>query len=189
MIHMRPFQLDDLESIREFTDREIGQGYYSMAEIEDIFRRSQKNGVMCSYLLETKDKDIKGVRISYPPGQWQKGKGHGLHPDRWPHSLEDTAYFQSLFLASDLQGQGWGGKLSREAARALRQVGAKGIVCHSWKESPNNSSNRYLQKLGFELIAEHPKYWKDVPYNCTRCGTPPCQCTAQEMYLNLERNL
>lgn len=189
MIQIRPFRLEDLEAIRLFTDREIGVGYYSLSEIEDIFHRSQRNGVMCSYLLETPQGDIKGVRISYPPGLWTKGKGHGLHPDQWPHPLEATGYFQSLFLAHDFQGQGWGAKLSLEAIKALKQVGSKGIVCHSWKESPNDSSGRYLKKLGFELIAEHPKYWKDVQYNCTRCGAPPCQCTAQEMYLNLERIL
>lgn len=186
---MRPFRQEDLEAIRLFTDREIGHGYYSLAEIEDIFQRSQKNGVMCSYLLIDPQGEIHGVRISYPPGMWKKGKGQGLHPGQWPHPLEQTAYFQSLFLAADKQGQGWGGRLSRESIQALRQVGAKGVVCHSWKESPNDSSSRYLKKLGFELIAEHPLYWKDVPYSCTRCGSPPCQCTAQEMYLNLERLL
>lgn len=185
MLNVRPFQFSDLEAIRRFTDHEIGAGYYSSGELEDIFHRSQKNGLMCSFLIESPRGEIKGVRISYPPGQWSTGKGKGLNPESWPHALAETAYFQSLFLAGDLQGQGWGGKLSAEAIRTLQRAGAKGIVCHSWKESPNDSSNRYLRKLGFELVAEHPKYWKGVPYRCTLCGDPPCQCTAHEMYLDL----
>ncbi len=189
MIHIRPFRMDDLEAIRRFTDQEIGVGYYSATEISDIFKRSQKDGVMCSFLLEDDLGGIKGVRISYPAGGWTKGKGKGLNPQLWPHPFEQTAYFQSLFLSSDLQGQGWGGKASQKSMEALRETGALGIVCHSWKESPNGSSSRYLQKLGFQLIAEHPQYCKEVPYNCTRCGSPPCLCTAQEMYLNLERIL
>lgn len=189
MVQIRPFRQQDLEAIRLFTDHEIGAGYYSLDEIKDIFQRSEKNGVMCSFLLESSDGKIKGVRISYPPGKWSHGKGKGLHSEKWPHSLSETAYFQSLFLSSEVQGQGWGGKISKEAIQALQQTGAKGIVCHSWKESPNDSSSRYLLKLGFELIAEHKEYWKDVPYNCTLCGKPPCKCTAQEMYLNLERML
>jgi ribosomal protein S18 acetylase RimI-like enzyme len=186
---MRPLSQSDLEAVRLFTDREIGTGYYSIKELQEIFLKSQKDGVMCSYLLESPESGIQGIRISYPPGRWSKGKGQGLHPELWPHPLESTAYFQSLFLSSALQGQGWGGQLSMDSIRALQKTGARGVVCHSWKESPNGSSSRYLHKLGFELIAEHPKYWKDVPYNCTRCGSPPCQCTAQEMYLNLERIL
>lgn len=188
MLKIRPFKKEDLEAIRQFTDREIGAGYYSENELKAIYEQSSKNNIMCSLLLENSEGEIQGVRISYPPGKWNRGKGRGLHSNDWPHKAEETAYFQSLFLANDLQGQGWGGKLSKHAIGILREVGAKGIVCHSWKESPNNSSTRYLKKLGFELIAEHPEYWKEVDYRCTRCGEPPCRCTAQEMYLDLEKN-
>lgn len=199
MLTMRPLKTEDLEAVRRFTDREIGEGYYTLDELRRIHDRSIKNGIMCTLVLETDAEgpspstikhsaEIEGVRITYPPGQWEHGKGHGLQPERWPHPLNQTGYFQSLFIAADLQGQGWGGHLSRKALGLLREVGAKGVVCHSWKESPHNSSTRYLVKLGFQVIAEHPLYWKDIDYNCTRCLKPPCQCTAQEMYLDLERN-
>lgn len=178
-------RLSDLPALKEFTDREIGAGYYSIDEIEDIYHRSQVNGRMCTLLLK-RGSEIHGVRITYPPGNWNHGKGDGLSIGKWPYPLSETAYFQSLFLSSEVQGQGWGGKLSARAIEILKEVHAKGIVCHSWKESPNNSSAKYLEKLGFQLIAEHPKYWQHVNYNCTRCGRPPCQCTAQEMYLKLE---
>lgn len=185
MLKIRPFKYEDLGAIHSFTEQKIGAGYYSKPELLDIFERSSKNGIMCSLLLEGSQGEILGVRISYPPGKWKKGKGKGLCPEKWPHSPEETGYFQSLFLSEDLQGQGWGGRISKEALLALREVGAKGVVCHSWKESPNDSSTRYLIKLGFELIAEHAEYWKAVDYRCTRCGEPPCLCTAQEMYLDL----
>ncbi len=191
MYRIRPLKTQDLEALREFTDREIGAGYYSQHELENVYRQSQVNGVMCSLIVEVEHGpsagEIAGVRISYPPGQWQHGKGHGLKPELWPHSQSETAYFQSLFLSQVLQGQGWGGRVSREAIRILKAVGAKGIVCHSWKQSPHNSSTRYLQKLGFETVAEHPEYWRDVLYDCTVCLKPPCRCTAQEMYLDLLR--
>lgn len=187
MLKIRPFQQKDLLNIKTFTDREIGEGYYSLDELKVIFDRSNKNGIMCSLLLENDAGKIFGVRISYPPGNWKHGKGKGLCPEKWPHGVDSTAYFQSLFISDEIRGQGWGGQLSKEALFKLREVGAKGVVCHSWKESPNNSSTKYLKKLGFELIAEHPEYWKEVDYKCTRCGEPPCLCTAQEMYLNLER--
>jgi ribosomal protein S18 acetylase RimI-like enzyme len=178
-------KLSDLPALKNFTDREIGQGYYSQQEIQDIFERSQKNGRMCSLLLK-KDGEIFGVRFTYPPGNWKHGKGEGLTTPKWPYPLNETAYFQSLFLSNQVQGQGWGGELSRRSIEVLREIGAKGIVCHSWKESPHNSSSRYLEKMGFQVIAEHPKYWQHIDYNCTRCGKPPCQCTAQEMYFKLE---
>lgn len=177
--------LSDLPALKEFTDREIGSGYYSEAELSDIFKKSQLNGQMCSLVLKKGDR-IYGVRITFPPGNWSHGKGSGLTVQKWPHALSETAYFQSLFLSREVQGQGWGGKMSRKAIQILGELGAKGIVCHSWKESPNNSSAKYLEKLGFQRIAEHPLYWQHVNYQCTRCLKPPCQCTAQEMYLKLE---
>jgi ribosomal protein S18 acetylase RimI-like enzyme len=187
MLKIRPLLMSDLEALHRFTDREIGAGYYSFAEIEEVFEKSRLRDVMHSLVLIDEDGTIAGMRITYPPGKWSQGKGSGLHPEKWPYPLEQTAYFQSLFLASSLQGQGWGGRMSRAALAILRLEGTKGVVCHSWKESPHGSSTRYLQKLGFALIAEHPQYWKNVPYLCTRCLTPPCLCTAQEMYLDLER--
>jgi len=178
-------QHTDLNKVKRFTDREIGQDYYSIDELETIFKRSQKNGVICSLVLE-KGEEIFGIRLSYPPGLWEKGKGQGLNSHRWPHLVSETGYFQSLFLSSEVQGNGWGGKLSREALKLLRLTGAKGVVCHAWKESPHNSSTKYLKKLHFKSMGEHPKYWRDLDYRCTRCGDPPCLCTAEEMYLDLE---
>lgn len=174
----------DLPAVKAFTDREIGHNYYSSGELQEIYQRSQSASVMCSLVLRDGDL-IRGVRISYPPNQWEKGKGSGLTPSQWPHPLSRTGYFQSIFLDKSLRGEGWGGKLSQEAISRLVSCGALGIVCHSWKESPNNSSTRYLLKLGFKVITEHREYWRDVQYDCTRCLKPPCKCTAIEMYLDL----
>ncbi|PWU18742.1 MAG: GNAT family N-acetyltransferase [Bdellovibrio sp.] len=184
-MNIRPVRRDDLPAIKGFTDREIGANYYSTAELELMFERSRLGDTRCTLILEDESGEIRGIRITYPPGQWEHGKGEGLKPELWPFDLKSTAYFQSLFIAGDLRGQGWGGRMSAAAIRLLREAGVKGIVCHSWKESPNNSSTRYLQKLGFQMIAEHKEYWRNVNYQCTRCGNPPCRCTAQEMYLIL----
>lgn len=186
MLKIRPLQETDLEKVRAFTDREIGAGYYTQDEVRSIFERSQKNQVMHSLVLSDEQDTIHAVRITYPPGQWEKGKGYGLSPEKWPHLPEHTAYFQSIFISSALQGEGWGGKLSHEALKILSETGARGVVCHSWKESPNNSSTRYLQKLGFQIINEYPNYWKDVNYICSGCKQKPCVCTSVEMYLDLE---
>lgn len=185
MFRIRPLTASDLVQLRAFTDREIGAGYYSTTELEDIFQRSQHGSTMCSLLLCDERGLIQGVRFSFAPGHWSKGKGQGICPEKWPHPLTQTAYFQSLFLARRAQRQGWGGRLSTESIVLLARTGAKGVVCHSWKESPHGSSTRYLQKLGFRAIAEHPDYWKEVLYNCTVCLKPPCRCTAIEMYLDL----
>ena len=189
-LRIEPLARADLGRLKVFTDRTIGTGYYSDKELEEIFDKSiGPNHEMCSLLLVGKPTDagreIFGVRFTYPPGRWNQGKGHGLNPSKWPHALEDTGYFQSLFLSDKVQGQGWGSKLSLASIEVLKKTGARGVVCHSWKESPFNSSSKYLEKMGFEKVAEHPLYWQDVEYKCTRCLKPPCHCTAIEMFLEI----
>lgn len=184
---IREFLPSDIPLVKAFTDQCVGQGYYTEDELRENQKKSiSSNGKICSFVLEDNGK-IKGLRLAYPAGNWQHGKGHELRTDLWPTSLDKTAYFQSLFVAPDLQGQGWGPKLSAHSLAALKQLGTEGIITHSWKESPNNSSYRYLNKLGFQIIAEHPDYWINVDYTCPRDGRP-CRCTAIEMHLDLRKD-
>lgn len=177
---IRPLERKDIPAVKAFTDRAIGQDYYTIAELEEIYAKSLKNGRVASLLLEDETRSIRGVRITYPPGNWEKGKGKGLNPQLWKVPQESAAYFQSLFVDLDLTGQGWGRKMSEASLAILNEMGTRAVVCHSWKESPNDSSGRYLRGLGFEVVQTHPLYWKDVDYVCTRCGKP-CLCTAEEM--------
>lgn len=181
---IRPLRSLDIAAVKHFTDHAIGKDYYSEKELQGILTRSEKNGVMCSLVLLDENGKIHGIRITYPPGCWNHGKGKGLSPELWKIPQEETAYFQSLFIDPALTGQGWGKKLSMRSLESLRSLKARAVVCHSWKESPNDSSGRYLRALGFEVVATHPLYWKDVDYICTRCGKP-CLCTAEEMIKHL----
>lgn len=183
---IREFIASDVEKVKQFTDKAVGLGYYSIDELVANQKKSvAKSGEICSFVLAKENTDeIFGLRLAYPPTNWNHGKGAHLRPDLWPTAIEETAYFQSLFVAPELQGQGWGPKLSAEALRVFKKLGAKGVVAHCWKESPNNSSMRYLQNLGFNTIIEHPNYWVNVNYVCTRDGYP-CHCTAIEMHVPL----
>lgn len=186
MFIIRPFLPSDAEAVHRFTEQHIGKGYYSVDELIDHQKKSAtQEGEITSFLLvETETNEIKGIRLAFPPGSWTHGKGSKLRPDLWPFSLHKAAYFQSLFLAPDVQGQGWGPLLSKKAIDIFSKLKASGIITHCWKEAPNNSSFRYLDKVGFKLVIEYPLYWFDVDYFCTRDGKP-CRCTAIEMYLQL----
>ncbi|MCB0376951.1 MAG: GNAT family N-acetyltransferase [Bdellovibrionales bacterium] len=180
---IRDLKKGDIPAVKDFTDHSIGKGYFTLDEVQDLYQRSMKDGIMCSQVL-IEDGKILGVRITLPPGHWQSGKGQGLNEAKWAHPKKDTAYFQSLFIDLQHTGQGWGKKLSLRSIDRLKELGALGVLCHSWKESPHNSSRRYLESIGFRWIADHPMYWHEVNYQCTRCGQP-CVCTAQEMYLDI----
>lgn len=183
---IRSFLPSDVESVKKFTDQQIGEGYYSASELQENQKKSiATNDEITSFILvDSKTDEVKGLRLAYPPGAWAHGKGSKLRPDLWPFAINEAGYFQSLFIAKDSQSDGWGPRLSKKSIEIFRQLGAKGIITHCWKESPNNSSFRYLEKVGFKTVIEHPLYWIDVDYVCTRDGKP-CRCTAIEMYLTL----
>ncbi|WP_413291523.1 GNAT family N-acetyltransferase [Bdellovibrio sp. HCB337] len=183
-MEIRELTLKDIPAVKAFTDQTIGKNYFSEKELEENFHKSVSQGIMCSFVLSEGAK-IYGLRLAYPPGLWTKGKGKKLRSDLWQVPADKVAYFQSLFLASEAQGQGWGPKLSAASIAAFRKLGAEAIATHAWKESPNNSSMRYLTKQGFKSVATHPEYWIDVDYECVLDGKP-CRCTAEEMILHLK---
>ncbi len=179
------FEETFIEQAKYFTDREIGLNYYSIEEmIENQKKSHTANGEITSFLLIDDHDAIQGIRLAYPAGNWAHGKGNKLRPDLWPFPLESAGYFQSLFLAEAARGQGWGPKLSEETLKIFRKLNHKGVITHCWKESPGNTSFRYLSEFGFKPVIEHPDYWIDIDYVCTRDGKP-CRCTAIEMSFEL----
>lgn len=168
-----------------FTDIGIGTGYYRKSDVNTLLAANQPYNT--SFLLVDEESHIRGVRVSYPPGRWIHLVGpERLFLDRWSDAADKVGYFKSLFLDPAVQGQGWGPLLSAKSIEAMKQWNAKAILTHSWKESPNNSSTRYLESIGFKVLGEHKLFWSKVDYDCSGCNTRPCICTANEMYKRIE---
>jgi len=174
-----PFHQHFIPQVKEFTDRWIGANYYSLQDLEETYQFSLKAGLNASFIAFKGD-DIAAIRLTYAPGNWLK-KTQGMTPEKWKCQQEKVGYFKSLFVSQDYQSQGIGSALSKKSIEVLKEMGAKGIICHSWLESPENSSQKYLSKMGFYKIKDHPYFWHAVDYECTRCKINRCVCTAQEM--------
>lgn len=174
---IRPVGRDDAAAIKAFTDRWIGLNYYAEGELEHLLEQSQ--GTSLAALAP--DGEMAAIRLSLAPNTWIEDLGRGVTPDAWRIQASKMAYFKSLFVSKKFQAQGLGKELSLRSIELLKKLGAQGVLCHSWLESPNNSSQRYLIKLGFEEVARFPKFWYPIDYECTRCGPDRCVCTAVEM--------
>jgi GNAT superfamily N-acetyltransferase len=173
----------DAGPVSALADRLIGDAYYTPESVAETIKLSTSNGQPFSYLALANEEPV-AFRFVLPPGRWDHGRGEGLAPERWPARLEETAYFQSCFVDQAMMGHGIGRRLAHRALADLKAAGARAVVAHSWKESPHGSSLRYLTRLGFEPVAEHPEYWVDVDYTCALDGKP-CRCTAIEVALDL----
>jgi len=174
----------DLQYALPIANRVGGNDYYTDEILLSYLRHSTRDGVCCALAAWDSQATMLGFRLTLPPGNWSRGRGRGHTPSAWPADVSRLGYFQSCFIEAQHTGQGIGRALSEEAIRRLRSLGARGVVAHSWKESPHNSSQRALTRLGFTVITEHEDYWSEIPYHCHRCGTP-CRCTALEMVLDL----
>ena len=176
-------QASDTEAVAALADVLVGLGYYPPSLVDE-YRLRSTDGEHVQSWVAVDGEAIVAFRFTFPPGRWSEGRGRGLTPESWPAPLEEAAYFQSCFVAEDYMGHGLGRRLANASIDALRANGASLVVAHSWKESPHNSSFRYLTRLGFQPVIEHPKYWFDVDYVCKLDGKP-CRCTAIEMVLDL----
>lgn len=185
-LSLRAMQLEDAATVSLLADRLAGVDYYPPDLVRAYIERATTPLATTAYVA-LKGARMVGFRFAFPPGRWQAGRGRGLTPTRWPHPLEATAYFQSCFVDPDCMGTGLGRKLALLALTDLEHLGARAVVAHSWKESPHDSSRRYLNRLGFHRVAEHPGYWAEVDYLCSGCQTRPCVCTALEMVKDLKK--
>ncbi len=181
---VRDLRERDLVQALPIANRVGGDDYYTEELLATYRRRCARDGISCALAAWSDDRRLLGFRLTLPPGNWERGRGHGHSSAAWPADISRLGYFQSCFVDADHTGRGIGRALSTEAIRRLRQLGALGAVAHSWKESPHDSSRRALTGLGFTVVAEHENYWSQIPYRCHRCGVP-CRCTALEMVLDL----
>lgn len=182
---IRELKKEDLEDVRRFADLHIGQNYFTIDKLEKIYAASLKDGRSCSFVIDD-GQGIQGIRLTCQPGQWlERHPSQAPHPELWRVPLSSAAYFQSLFLAKEYQAQGWGRRLSMASIESLRMSKARAVVCHSWDESPGNSSRKYLDRLGFEAVLSIPHFWKEIDYDCEGCHKRPCVCNATEMVLYL----
>lgn len=174
-----PFGPKHIDQVKAFTDRWIGEGYFEPEELKECLGLAELNGLNCS-LLAYVGGELAGVRLTFAPGAWLES-ARGASRQKWQVLAEQVGYFKSLFVAEKFQQGGLGRKLSETSISVLKQMGARAAVCHSWMESPGNSSQRYLKNLGFEEVAVHSRFWHEIDYMCTRCAPRRCECAAAEM--------
>lgn len=186
MIKIVPFTENYITEVKKFLDIYSGEDYLTEIELKNIVKnKSVFANMNASFLALNKENKVIAIRISYAPSKWINKNIKGLSFDKWTCHKDTVAKFHCLFVDKEYQGQGIGPKLSNESILHLKEMGAKAIICHSWLESPNNSSQRYLKKYGFESVSIHKDFWKELDYFCSGCSLSPCICSAEEMILYL----
>lgn len=190
-INYRNIDLSDIDPVLEFTDKWIGKGYFKKDELRTLLLMGVKDNLNASFMALDGDK-IVAVRITLAPYQWTDLPD--IHPylttHMWRVTYKRAGYFKSLFVDQEYQKKGIGTELTKRSMEVLMKMGCMAIVCHSWLESPSDSSRKYLRRLKFESVAKHRNFWFLKDYECIKCSPSACSCTAEEMiyYFPLEED-
>ncbi|SNY41438.1 Predicted N-acetyltransferase YhbS [Arsukibacterium tuosuense] len=182
---MQPAHFAD---VMQLANRVHGDNYLDLAKLTGLYQRGIKHGINASFVALSESR-VVGYRLSFAAGQWPQDEWCTVK--LWPVTPEKMAYFKSVAVAPELQGQGLGSALLKVSVSALCQQGATAGLAHIWRESPGNAAQRYFSKAGAKLITIHPDRWlhlcKTEGYVCPICGSE-CHCTAAEMALTFAGN-
>lgn len=82
---IRNIELSDIDAVKEFTDRWIGAGYFSRAELREALLMGVKDDINASFLALNDQDQIVGIRITYLPGEWVQAKDlqYYINPQEW----------------------------------------------------------------------------------------------------------
>lgn len=100
---------------------------------------------------------------------------------------DETGYISVVAVAKECQGQGVGKRLVLKALELQKEWGAKKMIVHASKSSPDNSSEKLFSSLGFVAGKLHKAPWAEYSmecgpekFQCNFCGNP-CKCDELEM--------
>src|SRR5688572_20607191 len=88
-----PLDKSVLAAVKEFTDRTIGENYFTHEDLRDIHEKSMSGDTNCSFMLVDPSSPqalVLGVRLSYPPGKWSGDFDKNLSPQKWDVSLDQV---------------------------------------------------------------------------------------------------
>ena len=181
---IEPLNLKHKEKFIKFADQFIGENYFNNDNFKEQIPLSIKDNLNCSFVMFNSEQEIIAIRLTYAPGVWQN-KITTQHIDKLNLNVKKVAYFKSLFVHPDYQGKKIGPILSKKSIKVLKLMDCEYIISHSWLESPNNSSVKYLEKYGFKQLGVISNFWGTVDYICTGCQKTSCSCTAVEMIFKI----
>ena len=180
-----PLDQSFLAPLNLLSDEVFGRDYLLQIGVEDDWEKIAQLVNPISFCV-VKGGGLCAARISYPPGQWSHLSAFKKsQPELWPFSPEDVGYFKLSMVHPAHRKKGLGKDMANFAIAGMRSMGAKGVVTHSWNQSPGGASAQYVSRLGFEKVAETEGFWSEYAYDCNECQNDPCLCTASEMFLKL----
>lgn len=173
-ISFRKIEAKDHERIYAITDNNFGK-FFLQSSYDSILLNKDLN-IVAENLDSSK---IIGLSLNELIN-YKDIKNQTLRTELKKAGIQNTIIGkQSILCVEDkYRNIGIGSKLLDISVEILRNY-TDIVISVKWKNEVRNS---LLDKAGFERISEVKNYWYDESllkkYNCSICGNPPCQCSA-----------
>jgi ribosomal protein S18 acetylase RimI-like enzyme len=178
---IRPISVFDIQKIVDFADQWIAENYYKKSQLRALLMKGVREDVNASFVALDKNKII-GFGLAFAPSEWiTQDDEFNLSSHLWNVPSDDVAYLKNLVVDKNYQGLGIGRAILDKTTQAVKDMGAKAIVCHSWVESPKNTSRKYFDKMNFKPVNLHDNFWYFKDYICAKYSPRKCDCSACEM--------
>jgi len=173
-----------LNKVLELENKVFGEGFLKMEELIRQIQLCQKdsnNNAIC--IME--DEKIIWFWICFLWGNWDRSE---IEIDAKFENLQTISYLKTLIIDPDLQWRGKWKYILDILLQNAKKSWDKQVLLHTWVESPNNSSRRFFEKHGANIVKTYHKKWYqdsiDNGWICTRCWNP-CECSSVEMIIDL----
>jgi ribosomal protein S18 acetylase RimI-like enzyme len=167
-----------------------------LPEIENLFKRSLGEGFLTQKTL----KDMIRSHSAKILGAFVQGEIVGIQTlhiltKKEVEELKNKCFtagnlskypiigrLTSLAVKETFRKQGIGNLLIKEGLKELRNEGCQYCISTAWDSGVEASSSNLLEKNGFRLCGISKTHWTadslKKGYSCSKCGPPPCHCSA-----------
>lgn len=167
-----------LSEILTICEQQLGNGFLEAAVLQTYLNSENK---FCHVVLYAQQViGFSLMEISTRTTIAQKMKNEENWFLRHFAAYNQIGYRSLTAVAKDFEGNGVASFLVKKGLIFL-STKVPVVVCDAWKSNKTHIGS-ILKRNDCEALREVPYFWTaesiKQQYNCTICGTPPCQCTA-----------
>lgn len=193
-LQLAQLEPEHFERVIELGNDIHGDHYLTSEIISKIYQKSVAGKVNCSLVMLDPARGKKldklvAFRLTYAPGNWDLDEW--CSPELWDLPIHQLCYFKSSTVDTDYLRTGIATKMLTASIESAKLLGAKGGICHTWMQSPENAAYQYFIRCGGKLLKTHPNRWLEdsyAGYQCVACSAfDYCRCDAGEMIVHFDQ--
>ena len=176
-MRLRFYNPNDLHAVNKIANNALGEGYFS-------FEMPHENNAQNIFLLVAESDENQVVGFCY-----FLISNLNFEEERLKFAINEiksennrVGVLKTIVVRPSFKRKGIGSSLVQKMLDTLKAVDIEKVYAIAWNQNGNINLGGILNKFNFIPLAEIEKYWHDdsieKQYQCSECGSPPCNCSA-----------